>query len=624
MAERQGLEQDAFRLVRKYSLQVAEDLPSNDVAQAVGDFETHERAAEAKDPVREWQRWLDFDELDTGHDDIALLQKECKELVQVWLKLQRKHPECDELLPNSRKPPSVARLQEVVRSTLDSREAQQQNGFGRAKQQFASFCDTLTAYSSLFSLIPQGSLYTSLFVGVISSLVKASARHDQNGEGFSRALAEISADMNFSQRQGSIHPTNRMKHLVILLYIRYSKFLCHAMSWYHSRWGRFKAAMDQSYYGREVREKVNRIKDVVKDIEREASLETQGILSQTHKTVTHLEHIIAEVRRQNQIADQNRDLSNLDVRQKLDCIWLAIGEMGQNLAASTVTRQLYTSQLAIAQGSASDEMRAEESRTHTGAVIVHTRQEIEEASRTLMKFIGTYDTSATSAYPPYTSAGARQVTGQIVTRLQTWISEPKSQILCVISPPFSANRQEATIAAQHIVSVLQNADIPHLAVAVGHLEIGPEVLNNTSQHLETARLVILLYSFIRQLTLLVPKAVEEASNITSLLESLDGTAQSIPSALQAFQALLRHAPSLLVCVIDGLQLLDHPDLEQYVNDLLSILRTGNDGRVLKVLLTSEGFFSSGANLTVDERLDCLHSPRRGPGARNLSDVSISF
>lgn len=65
MAERQGLEQDAFRLVRKHSLQVAEDLPSNDVAHAVGDFETHERAAEAQDTVRDWQRWLDFDEFDT-------------------------------------------------------------------------------------------------------------------------------------------------------------------------------------------------------------------------------------------------------------------------------------------------------------------------------------------------------------------------------------------------------------------------------------------------------------------------------------------------------------------------------------------------------------------------------
>lgn len=64
MTERQGLEQDAFRLVRKHSLQVAEDLPSNDVAQALGDFETHERAAEAKEPVREWQQWLEFDELD--------------------------------------------------------------------------------------------------------------------------------------------------------------------------------------------------------------------------------------------------------------------------------------------------------------------------------------------------------------------------------------------------------------------------------------------------------------------------------------------------------------------------------------------------------------------------------
>lgn len=246
----------------------------------------------------------------------------------------------------------------------------------------------------------------------------------------------------------------------------------------------------------------------------------------------------------------------------------------------------------------------------------------------------THKSNATSATisnndPPYTSAGARRVTGQIVTRLQTWISEPKSQILCIISPPFSENRHEATIAAQHIVSVVQNADVPHLAVSVRRLEPGLEVLDTTKQHLETARLVILLYSLIRQLTLLVPEEVGEASNVTSLLESLDGTAQSIPSALQAFQALLRHAPSLLVCVIDGLQLLDHPDLEQYVNDLLSILRTGDDGRVLKVLLTSEGFFSSGANLTVDERLDCLHSPRRGPGggrpgARNLNDVSLSF
>lgn len=251
-----------------------------------------------------------------------------------------------------------------------------------------------------------------------------------------------------------------------------------------------------------------------------------------------------------------------------------------------------------------------------------------------MKFIGTYEASTRSASlsinnSPYTTTGAPQVTGQIVTRLQTWISEPKSQILCIISPPFSANRHEATIAAQHIVSVVQNADVPYLAVALSRLELGPEVLNNTSQHPETARLVILLYSLNRQLTLLVPEAIEEASSIPALLESLDGTAQSIPAALQTFKALLRHAPSLLVCVIDALQLLDHPDLEHYVNDLLSILRTGDDRRVLKVLLTSEGFFSSGANLTVDERLDCLHSPRRGPGggrpgARNLNDVSLSF
>lgn len=65
MTERHGLEQDALCLVRKHSLQVAEDLPSNDIAQALGDFETHERAAEAQGLIHEWQRWLTFDELDT-------------------------------------------------------------------------------------------------------------------------------------------------------------------------------------------------------------------------------------------------------------------------------------------------------------------------------------------------------------------------------------------------------------------------------------------------------------------------------------------------------------------------------------------------------------------------------
>lgn len=264
----------------------------------------------------------------------------------------------------------------------------------------------------------------------------------------------------------------------------------------------------------------------------------------------------------------------------------------------------------------------------TRAVIVHTRTEIEEASRPLMRFM---DTSAlpSSTDRPYPSADSRQVTGKIVTRLQTWISEPKSQILCIISPQFSSYRHEASIAAQHIVSVVQNADVPYLAVEVSRLEPGPDVLKNTSENLQTARLVVLLYSLIRQLTLLVPDPVGEASNITELLNSLDGTKESIPMALRALRALLTHAPSLLICVIDGLQVLDHPDLEQHVDELLRILRANNDGRVLKVLLTSEGFFSSGANLTVDERLDCLHSPRRRPGegrpgARNLHDVSLPF
>lgn len=66
MAEEQSAEHTARQFVRVNSLKVAEDLPHNEVAQALGDFEAQERANEARKQhglAREWQRWLVFDDI---------------------------------------------------------------------------------------------------------------------------------------------------------------------------------------------------------------------------------------------------------------------------------------------------------------------------------------------------------------------------------------------------------------------------------------------------------------------------------------------------------------------------------------------------------------------------------
>ena len=56
-------EPDAYRIVRRYSIQVSEDLPNNELAQGLRRYEESTQALEKEKDVEvhEWQRWLLFE-----------------------------------------------------------------------------------------------------------------------------------------------------------------------------------------------------------------------------------------------------------------------------------------------------------------------------------------------------------------------------------------------------------------------------------------------------------------------------------------------------------------------------------------------------------------------------------
>lgn len=109
----------------------------------------------------------------SGDEDLQLLFKERKELAEIWLKFQTRYPESSELLPGSNGPPSVESLRSIMKTTAQDWETKRDGGFGRAKEKMIGFSETLVSFSDLFSIIPQGDKYVSLFTGVISTTIKA-------------------------------------------------------------------------------------------------------------------------------------------------------------------------------------------------------------------------------------------------------------------------------------------------------------------------------------------------------------------------------------------------------------------------------------------------------------------
>ncbi|OAA35948.1 hypothetical protein NOR_07756 [Metarhizium rileyi] len=267
---------EVVRIVRRYSAEVAEAMPNNTLAQAVTAVETENQEQDRQPET--WRQWLRFGVPETDPDAMEL-QVHAREAAELWRKLKL-NIESTELLEDG--PPTIPTLLKAVDDAVVQWDKKREKGFGKAKSQFFSFLDTMEAHKYLFSVIPNGDKYTSLLTGIVTSVVKASTAHEQVAEGFSRALQEISKDLNFVRRGTQICNTPEVKRYVLALYSEVFAFLCHAMKWYSSSWNRFRKAFDGKFYGKHVEQTVLRIQKLVQRVHDEMKLGTDRTVQNIH------------------------------------------------------------------------------------------------------------------------------------------------------------------------------------------------------------------------------------------------------------------------------------------------------------------------------------------------------
>lgn len=220
---------------------------------------------------------------------------------------------------------------------------------------------------------------------------------------------------------------------------------------------------------------------------------------------------------------------------------------------------------------------------------------------------------------------------EVLDSIQHWIRSPNSHALWVYGAYQAAYPSRVTAIAAKIVTVALEWKIPVLYGFSNSDDDGNEdcqslsadPYNSPSENI----LIDIIYSLTRQLiNQLSPKVNTSRRLSKQYLEKFDGSIETFDSALRLFKELLRHAPTNLWIILDGIERLDDPTVETLLVELLDSLQdviTDNTShKVVKVLYTSAGHCSNLERLD-DEVLESVETRVRRPRHAHGNMLSLS-
>jgi len=177
---------------------------------------------------------------------------------------------------------------------------------------------------------------------------------------------------------------------------------------------------------------------------------------------------------------------------------------------------------------------------------------------------------------------------EVMHTLQQWSTASTSQLLWLAGPEEYTVPSNVSAAAGAIVMSAQALGVPQIS----HICERGTRSDSVGQSIEDSGLIGLLYSFIKQMIVQTPLRVENDTAISyDQISDLDGTMGTWSLGLDILSILLKLAPPLLLCIVDGFNLLDHGASSTRCEEFISLFwkSLANEAKVLKVLFTTSGF-----------------------------------
>lgn len=187
--------------------------------------------------------------------------------------------------------------------------------------------------------------------------------------------------------------------------------------------------------------------------------------------------------------------------------------------------------------------------------------------------------------PNFTLAGMPLIPNEVAIDVQKWAQSQGSSLLWVEGPAYEAFGQALPSIGCRIWAISEDLSIP----CIGFFAKTKYAFESRTVSMKDAGVISMLYSIVSQLVNIIPETFKPVEGLQKdKLQDLDGTTESIPTALKALKALLSIIEPGLVCVICGFELVDCRQHLTVLEEFIRILREQPAERRVKVLFLSHG------------------------------------
>ncbi|QPC76903.1 hypothetical protein HYE68_007655 [Fusarium pseudograminearum] len=516
--------------------------------------------------------------------NLGPLYNQQQRILELWERFNEIYPD-DSPTGQMKAIPTIQTLYQAIDQAQTAWHDKQARGLRPIRDKFFNFAETMSEYSYLFSIIPNGDKYTSLITGVVSSVVKVhcSVFSLKVAEGFSEALSDVSDHLRSVKKISKGSDSHDMRLHVIKLYCEVFELLCHALTWFTSKRKRIGAAFKKNFYDDTVVSLLNRIQKTVTAIDREANYISHGQVREIYERVldTKLEDRLRSV------GIQSRRDGEASIEGKLGMVREAVGCSDDMI--HRLEEEEAVGSAALVEISSSDELMTSE--TEDSLVEnIDSEDDLDYCSRfeveRFTSHLGTHREFIRMMPSSTRGEEVKSLPDEVLLRLKGWIDAPESKTIWIQGIPSSQQDSVVSRTALRIYEVSTEARLPCIVFFCQSRYAFAKEKNLTQKE---ASLIAFLYSIVNQLVHLLPtqfqateKLVQEKFNL------LDGSKQSITAALDLVRVLLDHAPSPLIWVIDGLQLVEDRTSMPFLQTFLGILKEQKTKRISKVCFTTQG------------------------------------
>ncbi|EAU34847.1 predicted protein [Aspergillus terreus NIH2624] len=594
---------------------------------------------------------------------IAILDVEYNELLQSWKEFK------DHLAPADRldlhdSPQTEDDVVAVVRGIQALwMSSPRQRLFTRSMTLCDQFLSTLDPHAILLQALPNYEANRSLFYAVLQSILKACANYPNLIEGILKAFTEVNGCICAPTEDGQSSGLGLSTIPIARFYSTTFFFLGQIMEWYNrgSACGLLKSLSQDVYL--HLRGLIYAIQRRAKDIVRGTS-DDMDLDNTAHEPPFDAVQLYDNLRlweeaRLNQIglADGVRRWFSATVftRQVMCEIQIDYAQrallrsqrgalLAQMLESASQRLRPVTQQnsgiacltttaaqdLGMPDGHLETEHRSQLTKPSSqdmsrfkwshGLKHKYTRSEMQARSKHLLDFFDSDDQVADCELDVEVN-----VEDSVMVSLQQWASNAHSQVLAVGGAPTTVFPSPVALISACYVSLARKEGLPvvsHFCSLPTHERDGMTVYEQA--------LIALAYSLLRQLIDCLPPVLEghAACDLSpDRFKPLDGTLTSWKEVLSLIDILLHYAPPLVVCVIDGLDVIQHESTDLRIRSLVRILLAhtrhepvstpeGGLGQsvLLKILFTVAGRPSSLVETMSENHLVLSESNRSNPPA----------